>query len=42
MAKEKKEFDFVNLPPECNDPSIKQEDFKLVQVDEKIHDQKCR
>lgn len=40
MAKEKKEFDFVNLPPECNDPSIKQEDFKLVQVDEKIHDQK--
>lgn len=40
MEKEKKEFNLANLPPECNDPSIKQEDFKLIQVDEKIHDQK--
>ena len=42
MKKTDKDFDLVNLPQECNDPSIKREDFKLVQVDEKIHDQKCR
>ena len=40
MAKEEKEFNFVNLPSECNDPEIKKEDFKLVQTDAKIYDQK--
>lgn len=39
MAK-KDEFNLVNLPEECKDPSISQGDFKLVQVDAKIHDQK--
>ena len=37
---EEKEFDLVSLPPECNDPSISKDDFKLVQTDAKIHDQK--
>ena len=37
---ESKEFDLVSLPPECNDPSISKDDFKLVQTDAKIHDQK--
>ena len=37
---ELKEFDLVSLPPECNDPSISKDDFKLVQTDTKIHDQK--
>ena len=37
---EEKEFDLVSLPPECNDPSITKDDFKLVQTDAKIHDQK--
>ena len=39
MAK-KDEFNLVNLPEECKDPSISKDDFKLVQVDAKIHDQK--
>ena len=37
---ELKEFDLVFLPPECKDPSITKDDFKLVQSDAKIHDQK--
>ena len=40
MEENKKNFDFANLPPECKDESISQDDFKLVQADEKIHDQK--
>ena len=40
MKKEEKEFNLVNLPSECNDPTISKDDFKLVQSDEKIHDQK--
>lgn len=40
MAKEKDEFNLKNLPPEVNDPEISKDDFKLVQVDKKIHDQK--
>ena len=36
----KDEFELVNLPKECQDPSISKDDFKLVQVDAKIHDQK--
>lgn len=40
MAKEKDEFKLTNLPPEVNDPEISKDDFKLVQVDAKIHDQK--
>ena len=40
MAKEKDEFNLNNLPPEVNDPEISKDDFKLVQVDAKIHDQK--
>ena len=36
----KDEFELVNLPKECSDPSISKDDFKLVQVDTKIHDQK--
>ena len=38
MAKD--DFNLVNMPEECKDPSIKKDDFKLVQVDAKIHDQK--
>lgn len=37
---EDKEFDLVSLPTECQDPSINKDDFKLVQADAKIHDQK--
>ena len=37
---ENKEFELTSLPVECQDPSITKDDFKLVQVDEKIHDQK--
>ena len=37
---ENKEFELTSLPIECQDPSITKDDFKLVQVDEKIHDQK--
>ena len=41
MKKEvNKEFELTSLPVECQDPSITKDDFKLVQVDEKIHDQK--
>ena len=41
MEKDKnKEFDLVSLPVECQDPEITKDDFKLVQSDEKIHDQK--
>ncbi len=40
MANEKDEFNLKNLPPEVNDPEISKDDFKLVQVDAKIHDQK--
>ena len=36
----KDKFELVNLPKECQDPSISKDDFKLVQVDAKIHDQK--
>ena len=36
---DEKEFDLVSLPPQCNDPSITKDDFKLVQSDAKIHDQ---
>ena len=36
----KDEFELTNLPKECQDPSISKDDFKLVQVDAKIHDQK--
>ncbi len=35
-----KEFTFASLPAECQDPEITKDDFKLVQSDEKIHDQK--
>ena len=35
-----KEFDLASLPTECQDPEITKDDFKLVQADEKIHDQK--
>ena len=34
------EFSMANLPQECNDPSIKKDDFELVQSGAKIHDQK--
>ena len=37
---ENKEFELTSLPVECQDPGISKDDFKLVQVDEKIHDQK--
>ena len=37
---EDKEFNLVSLPVECQDPEITKDDFKLVQADEKIHDQK--
>ena len=38
---EKKDsFNLVNLPPEAQDPSISKDDFKLVQADATIHDQK--
>ena len=41
MEKDKnKEFELASLPVECQDPSISKDDFKLVQADEKIHDQK--
>ena len=40
MANEKDKFNLNNLPPEVNDPEISQDDFKLVQADAKIHDQK--
>ena len=40
MKEEKKEFELTSLPTECQDPNISKDDFKLVQVDEKIHDQK--
>ena len=40
MKKEKEEFKLTNLPPEANDPSISKDDFKLVQADTTIHDQK--
>ena len=36
----KDEFKLANLPSECSDPSISKDDFKLVQADEAIHDQK--
>ena len=34
------DFDIKNLPIECQDSSIKQEDFTLVNNDERIHEQK--
>ena len=34
------EFDLTNLPIECQDSSIKKDDFSLIQSDERIHDQK--
>ena len=34
------DFDFVNLPPEAQDPDIKAEDFTLQQADGSIHEQK--
>ena len=37
---ENKEFELASLPVECQDTSITKDDFKLVQADEKIHDQK--
>ena len=37
---ENKEFEFASLPVECQDPEITKDDFKLVQADAKIHDQK--
>jgi len=40
MKKKDEKFNFVNLPSECKDPSIKEDDFKLVQSDKTIHDQK--
>ena len=40
MANEKDKLNLNNLPPEVNDPEISKDDFKLVQVDTKIHDQK--
>ena len=40
MKNEDKEFNLVSLPVECQDPEITKDDFKLVQSDEKIHDQK--
>ena len=40
MKKDEKDFNLVNLPSECNDPTISKDDFKLVQADAKIHDQK--
>ena len=40
MKNEDKEFNLVSLPVECQDPEISKDDFKLVQADEKIHDQK--
>jgi ABC-type dipeptide/oligopeptide/nickel transport system permease subunit len=40
MKSEKEEFKLTNLPPEANDASISKDDFKLVQADATIHDQK--
>ena len=35
-----KEFELVNLPSECKDKSISKDDFKLVQADKRIEEQK--
>ena len=41
MEKDKnKEFELASLPVECQDPNISKGDFKLVQANEMIHDQK--
>ena len=34
------DFDIKNLPVECNDPSIKKEDFELIDSESMIHEQK--
>ena len=40
MKNEKNEFKLANLPLAAQDPSISENDFKLVQANTKIHDQK--
>ncbi|MCQ2802268.1 MAG: ABC transporter permease [Bacilli bacterium] len=40
MKKTDKDFEFTNLPEECNDSSIKKEDFKFVKVDPSFHETK--
>ena len=40
MKKVNDEFKLNNLPSECNDESISQDDFKLVQADKRIEEQK--
>lgn len=40
MKKINDEFELKNLPVEAQDPTITQDDFKFVQSDAKIHDQK--
>lgn len=40
MKNVKNEFKLANLPAEVRDPSISKDDFKLVQKNTKIHDQK--
>ena len=40
MKKENEEFVLTNLPPEARDESISKDDFKLVQKDAVITDQK--
>ena len=35
-----KEFKLNNLPKECQDPEITQDDFKFASVDKSVHEQK--